>query len=190
MKPPISSQSIGAPFQEYFEPKQGRWRGEYRFSITPWGALTTSPVGMADRCMVVSLALLCKLFGNLRIETEVDTSKLERGEVLHATRISKWGVTLFRSVERFLMEDDGRKLTVRGDQRYFPSMGKARDYGESFGEIGEDGSRALYSFEWLGTRLRQESIPEGARLGFTQDTDWSHGEFVLTHLSPLPKDAN
>ena len=132
--------------------------------------------------MVISLALLCRLFGNLLIETEVDTTNLHQGEVFHATRISKWGLTLFRSVERFLAEEDGRKLKVSGEQRYFPSIGMARDYGESFGEINEDASQALYSFEWLGTRLHQESIPDGARLRFTQDTDWSHGEFALTQI--------
>jgi hypothetical protein len=140
--------------------------------------------------MVVSLALLCKLFGSLLIETEVDTSNIERGEVIHATSISRWGVTLFRSVERFLAEEDGCKFKVQGEQRYFPWIGKAHDYGKSFGEISEEGSRALYSFAWLGTRLRQESIPDGARLGFTQDTDWSHGEFLLTHLSSLKQDQN
>ena len=168
------------PFSRYFTPKQGQWSGAFHFTLTRWRALLSSPVGLFDRVSVLSLAALCGLFGPLSIETSVEVARLHQGEVLHTTRISRWGLTLYRSVERFLVDTDGRRLKVEGEQWSLPWRWRPRRYQESRGEISEDGARASYLLSWLGASLRQESTPEGPRLRFTQDTDWSHADFILT----------
>src|SRR5688572_30558930 len=98
------------PSERYFQPKHGEWRGDYRFAVSSYGALLTSSMQWMGKLAAISMSLACRLFGALRIETEVDTTNLPQRDVLHKTRISKWGVTLFQSEEHFLFDEDNQRM--------------------------------------------------------------------------------
>lgn len=168
------------PSHAYYRSMHGRWRCSFGLTITDWPAFWASPMGWFDRLQVLSLVLLPKVVGPPALETTVDyDAKGERGEVLHTTRLAKWGMTLFRSIEVMSLDDDGRRATMRGDQWVSPIWWRSRDSGEGRVEIDETAKRARYTFPWVGTEMRQntEVVPGGLRL--TQETDWSHSEQIL-----------
>jgi hypothetical protein len=164
----------------YYRPKEGRWRGFYEFSITDWSKFWSSPMDIMDRLFVISVALSPKLIGRATIDTSVDySSKGEQGSVGHTTRGSKWGITFFRSTEAIILSENGIDFSLRGEQRIWPRLWRARDFGESKGEVDPTGTKASYTFTWLGAELKQHTEPEGDELTIYQTTAWSKAEFRL-----------
>lgn len=151
-----------------------------RFVITDWGAFFSAPLIRWDRWTTLSIALLPKLLGLVEIETTVDyASRGAQGEVDHTTKLSKWGKVLFRSSEVVKLLANGTDFTLRGEQRYWPGW-KVRDFGAGRGAVDDQGLRAHYLFEGLGTQVCQETQPrEDGALWVIQRTAWSRAEFEL-----------
>jgi hypothetical protein len=164
----------------YFHPKHGHWRGAYRFSVLSLRALLSSEMRWFGKLSALSMSLFCRIFGAFQIRTEVDTTNaLSAGDVLHKTWISKWGVLLFESEEHFLFGEDGKTLRVKGWQRMMPLWWWKQDYGDSHGEINEDGEHASYMFRWFGAKMKQRSIPKPEGLFFAQELEGCEASFVL-----------
>jgi hypothetical protein len=145
-----------------------------------------------DRLRVLATVLLPRLLGPLVVETNVDyRSKGEQqGEVIHELRVKKWGMTFFRSNESLLLHENGSDLTIRGEQRFWPTMWRSRDFGDSRGLVAERGTRATYSLQWLGTRMRQIGEIEEDAVRITMETDWARGVQLLRRMVTGPVASN
>ena len=113
----------GDSHHRYFRAKEGHWRGRVGFEITSPQRLQASPVRSLDKWSMRSMALVSRRTSTLVLSTTVDyASRGHQNEVLHTTRISSLGITLFRSQEAILLGDDGLSFRVRGAQAFFPRL--------------------------------------------------------------------
>jgi hypothetical protein len=157
------------PSHRYYRSMHGSWRCTVDFALTDRPAFWASPMGWVDRLRVLSLVWVQRWIGPPVLETTVDYTG--GTEVIHTTRVSTWGMTGFRSVERMTLDPDGRRATMRGDQ-----------LGEGTVEIDETATRAHYTFRWVGVRMDQhtEVVPEGLKL--VQETPWSRSVQLLCRV--------
>src|SRR5512143_3721694 len=92
------------PNRAYYRSVEGRWSGPLDLAITDWRAFRASAMGLADRLRVLSMIVAARVVGPCRLDTTVDASgATTRDEVIHTTRVTKWGVTFMRSVERIAL---------------------------------------------------------------------------------------
>ncbi len=162
----------------------GRWGSPFRLVITNRVALRESRLRAVDRLQVEALAAMNALGAAPQMTTTVGFDPdCHECRVLHTTRISSAGVTLFRSEEWLTLDDDGRGAVLRGAQRSAPTLWIARPWAESTVRFDEDGQGAHYALTWLGVPLRQVTrvVPEGVRL--TQETAWSRAEALLQRVA-------
>ena len=169
------------PNRAYYRSVEGHWSGPLDLAITDWRAFRVCPMGLADRLRVLSMVLTARLLGPCRLNTSVDASGAARDEVVHTTRVSKWGVTLMRSVERIALAANGRDVTMQIEMRLAPTLWRARIEPGSPALVDASGRRASYRFTWFGTEMRQEAerSPDGGTVTLTQLTDFSRGVQVL-----------
>ena len=166
------------PNHRYYLANHGQWRGELRWTMTSWRAFRTHRMGLMDRLQVLSLVFTTWALGPLNMETEVDYHGQgpTTGDVVHLTRLGKWGVTLLKSREVFSLHGDGQEVGVRGERRSLP-LWRAEGFGDSAARVHEDGRRASYAFPWFGTRIEQTVvILEEGHDRITMETPWMRGE--------------
>lgn len=170
-----------SPNRAYYRSRHGRWAGAFELRITDRAALSAEGLALSDRMNVWSLSLMQRVLGPCRIETSVDAaSRISAGEVLHTTRLSKWGITLFRSTEIIALDDNGRDFTMRVAMGLWPRPSHVTRTDDSRGQVDATGTRASYDFPWLGTRMRQTGECEGESVTrLTQETPFSRGVVVL-----------
>ncbi len=143
-------------------------------------------MGWLDRLRVLSLVSVAPLLGPLTLETSVDYHRAGAGGlVLHTTRVSKLGMTFLRSVERLTLLDNGRDLTMAGEQHLWPALWHGRAF-DGTGQVDETGTRATYDFPFFGTRMRQSAQIEGAGVRLLQETPWSRSSLPLERVEPPP----
>src|SRR5215831_2393588 len=86
------------PHHRYYRAMEGHWRGKVRFEITNPKRLRASTLRLMDRWSVWAMSIMSCRLSTLILSTSVDyASRGYRNEVLHTTRTSNLGVTLFRS---------------------------------------------------------------------------------------------
>jgi hypothetical protein len=173
------------PNHAYFRANHGRWHSRFAFEIVDWHAFRRCPMSWLDRLRALSMVSIAKLLGALELETSVDYhGEGAHDVVIHATRVSKLGMTCFRSVERLTLHANGRDLTLAGEQYLWPTLWRARDFGGS-GQVDETGTCAGYDFAFLGTRMRQSTRIEADGLRLLQETPWSRGlQYLRRSESP------
>jgi hypothetical protein len=168
------------PSLAYFRANEGRWRCVFAFAETDWDALRRSPLGVLDRLRVRLMVLVPKLLGPLVLETRVDaTSRAAAREVVHTTRISKWGLPLYQAVEVFALDPGGAHIAITRRERMWPSPFYRREVGRSRGEVEPGGRVARYEFPFLGTTMRQTGTIEDGGVRIVQETEFSLAEQVL-----------
>ncbi|MEO8605370.1 MAG: hypothetical protein ABI629_22565, partial [bacterium] len=170
-----------APNAAYYRAVDGAWCGRFEFIVTDWRAFGAAPLGILDRLRLLSMVYGERLFGALRIETTVSASGAADAVVVHTTRVSKWGMTLMRSVDTLVLARNGRDLTMRIAMRLAPTLWRARVSPPSPASVDADGRCASYRFPWLGTEMRQrgERSRDGSTVTLTQETAFSRGVQVL-----------
>ena len=110
------------PQHRYFRAKEGHWAGKIRFGVTDLDGLKASSVRWADKWSFRSMSLASRLSG-LVMRTTVDyASGGDRNEVLHTTRVSNFGVPVYRSAETIFLGDDGRNFRLGGREAFFPFL--------------------------------------------------------------------
>ena len=170
------------PSHAYYRACEGRWSGPLDFVVTDWRALGATPLALADRLTVLSLAWGTRFLGALRIETSVDyASGAARGVVVHTTRISKWGLTLLRGIETLRLDANGRDLTMDAETRMVSTPWRTTRFTGAPASVDEAGMRATYRFPYVGTEMRQrgERSADGTTVTLTQETAFSRGVQVL-----------
>jgi hypothetical protein len=171
-----------APNHAYYRACEGRWRAPLALAITDWHAFRTSGLSLADRWRILSMVIAARVVGPFSLETSVDaTTGAARHEVVHTTRIAKWGLTLMRSTEWLTLDPNGRDVAMRGEFRLVPTLWRPRPMPAVPARVDETASRASYRFAWLGTEMRQEAerSPDGTTVTLIQLTPFSRGVQVL-----------
>jgi len=162
------------PNHRYYETLAGDWAAPFEFRISDEGLFWSRPLGLLNRLRVISMVISRWFIGRPRIETKVDY-RPDANEVHHQLRILKWGIRFYQSNEVLQLHEDGRTLSIRGEQRMFPLMGSPEDLGQAPGEINETGTQAHYTLQWMGgpLEIRTQMVDGGADI--QMDTGWGGG---------------
>ncbi|VTT98836.1 Uncharacterized protein OS=Plesiocystis pacifica SIR-1 GN=PPSIR1_40060 PE=4 SV=1 [Gemmataceae bacterium] len=172
-----------APHHRYFRAKEGHWRGKIRFAVTDPRGLRASSVRWADKWSFRSTSLASRLSG-LVLRTTVDyASGGDRNEVLHTTRVSNFGVPVYRSAETFFLGDDGRSFRIEGREAFFPFL--RRTVWTGSGEVATDHDGASYLIPVFGLTMEQETRMTADGLEITQRTAFTRADILLIWQRPL-----
>lgn len=166
------------PHRAYYRAVEGRWQGTLDFAITDWAALRAAPIAAFDRLRLIGMALASRLVGPSRLDTSVDASG---EEVVHTTRVSKWGLTMMRSTERLVLDPNGRDLVMHVALGLAPTPGRTRSLPPAPARVDEAATRASYRIPWFGGEMRQEAerSADGTTVTLVQETAYSRGVQVL-----------
>jgi hypothetical protein len=106
------------------------------------------------------------------------TLALEGNVVKHTTQLSKWGLSVFNSVETISLLKDGRHFVIHGEQVFGPKPLGMQPF-DAKGSVDDDALGAIYFIPWFGGILEQRTkvVPEGLEL--VQVTTWSKLSVVL-----------
>src|SRR5262249_24469894 len=151
------------PNRDYYCSVAGRSSAPLDLAITDWDAFRRSAMTRADRLRLRSMLLATRLLGPCRLETSVDASGAERDEIVHTTRVSKWGMTMMRSIERITLAGNGRDASMHIEMRLAPTLWRTRVEPATPALVDSSGQRASYRFTWFGVEMRQEAerSPDG-----------------------------
>ncbi len=154
----------------------GRWRAPFAMQITNPAALRASPVGWFDRLSLAVGVPLTRWVGPALLQTSVVIEP--DGVVLHTTRVSKLGIPLFVSTERFDLDPNGRDGRLRGHQRTAPWFRAVPQTGSV--TVDADAKGAVYDVGFAGDRVKQVTRVDGPdALILTQTTAWWWAEARL-----------
>lgn len=174
-----------APHHRYYQAMEGHWRGKVRFEITDPKRLRASILRVMDRWSVWAMALISRHASTLVLSTSLDyASRGHRNEVLHTTRTSSLGVTLFRSREVILLEDDGRSFRMTGSQAFFPRLWKTTEW-TAHGAVAPDHDGAVYHIPFFGETIEQHTRRTPQGLEVIQTTPFSRASILLRLQRPL-----
>lgn len=174
-----------APHHRYYRAMEGHWRGKVRFEITDPKRLRVSTLRVMDRWSVWAMALISRHASTLVLSTSVDyASRGHRNVVLHTTRTSSLGVTLFRSREVILLEDDGRSFRMTGTQAFFPRLWKTTEW-TAHGTVAPDHDGAVYHIPFFGETIEQHTRMTPQGLEVIQTTPFSRACILLQLQRPL-----
>jgi hypothetical protein len=159
-----------APSLCYYLSVEGRWLGSFQLSAADSGG------GLLTRL----LARAASLLSPLQLETSVDASGgLERGEVIHTTRVSKWGLPFYEATETFALDPNGLDVAVSRRERILPSTRYRHEQGLSHARVEPSARRAHYRFPLLGSVLEQTVSIEDAGVRIVQQAPGLRGEALL-----------
>lgn len=165
-----------APNEAYYRANEADWRGVFEFVLTDWPAFRASKMSFLDRLRVLFMAYGPKLLGRFTIETSVRVSMgAPEGDVVHTTRVAKFGMPLMQGVEWVSLDPDGKHARFRCEHREGPTFWKVRRF-EGNAEVAEDAMSVKYTFApWYGTTLHQTGEIRGRDTVLTQSTAWFRG---------------
>lgn len=171
-----------APHSRYYSAKEGRWEGAFNFELRHPERLRELP--FYARPSVYLMAWLSR-HGGLRMSTSVDARRLQaRGQVIHSTRMSYAGQTLYHSVETLTLHPDGVSFSMLGRQFSLPMPGQPLVW-QAGGEVDAHEDRATYRIPWLGSEMVQRTHMTDAGLELEQETPFAHARVLLKRLGPL-----
>jgi len=174
----------GLPNHAYYRACEGRWRCDFDFAITDPAAFRAAPLAWIDRQRIVSVVNWARWAGPFQFITTVECKP--QGEVLHTTRLSKFGVSFLHSVETITLDPNGRDFTLRGSQRYWPTgLWHSRSI-TGHGQVDETATRATYEFSWFGTRMQQSTLRHEHGVDIVQHSPFSRGTQQLRRAGSLP----
>ncbi|MDX2169684.1 MAG: hypothetical protein SF182_21625 [Deltaproteobacteria bacterium] len=175
------------PNRAYYEACAGRWACQLDFAITDWRAWRGSRMALVGRLNLLALAAAVRI-ARLRLDTSVDVNDAARGEVVHTTRVSKWGLTLMRSIDRITLDANGRDATMRVAMSFFPLLWRAERFPSAAATIDASARRADYRIPWFGGEMHQSGAlsADGATVTLVQATEFSRGVQVLRRVGNPP----
>ncbi len=179
-----ASLSSTPPNRAYYEACAGRWACDLDFAITDRAAFRAARMSLVDRLNLLSMTWAPRLLGPFRLETSVDASAAERGEVIHRTRVSKWGMTLMHSVEHLSLDPNGRDLTMRVEMHMAPLLWRAQHFPPGPASVDASGYQADYQIPSFGTQMHQrgERSADGTTVTLTQEMTFARGVQVLRRV--------
>ena len=156
----------------YYGRLQGKWSWKLVIEIRSAQELFRHPL---TGLKILLTCLWQRLAGPLNFWTEV--GEVSDKGVEHKTRVSKWGITLFESLE--MIDFDQSKVLVHGKQASWPLLSSKRPLGPFKGEI-TSLTAAEYDFEILSfpCLFKTNFEPEGGTRSF--DGQSIRGQIELT----------
>jgi hypothetical protein len=131
---------------------RGKWRGRFSFRVVSWPLFRAAKLGFRNRLLVVGMALVSRLFGRARIDSDV-WSQPELGVAGIAgntVRISRFGVTLYLLRETYTLDPDGSGVRVHAHERFGPIPFLLRVEKRHPATIHRDGMGSTYLIPLLG----------------------------------------
>lgn len=153
-----------------------------RMRITDPRRLRASALSMAGRLSVWSMVMMSRCYWLPVFSTTVDsTNRTRHNQILHTTRISILGITLFRGQETILLDDDGQSFRMKGTQSLFPLFWKKTRW-EAHGAVSGDHDGAVYHIPFFGEMLDQHTRMTRDGLLMVQTTPFSRAVILLQRL--------
>ena len=172
--------AVTAPSMMYYRAVEGRWSGPLVFSAARNAAFVRARAPWIDRARARVLALLARLGLRLLMQTSVDaSSRIARNEVVHTTRLSKWGLTLYESTELLTLELNGRDVLITRRERVAPSRRFSEQDGHCRAEVEASSLCARYFIPFFGGVLRQTARIEFGCVRLVQEADVMRGTALL-----------
>ncbi len=137
----------------YFEVGAGRWTGTFRFKVTSWREVRQAKIGIRNLLLVAALTLTLRVAGPSRL-TSLVVPHLDEGEcgvVDNAVALSSFGLTLYDLHERYVLDPDGRRVSVIARERFGPIPRVLTRTFEYPAEIRQDGLGSIYHMPLLGS---------------------------------------
>ena len=176
---------IDSPHHRYFRAKEGHWRGKVRLEITDPQRLRASTLNSLNRWSLWSMALVSRRLSTLVMSTTMDyASQGHRNQVIHTTQTSNLGVTLYRSRETILLDDDGQSFRMAGTEAFFPRLGKTTEWA-AHGAVATDYDGATYYIPFFGEVIEQQTRMTPQGLEVIQATPFSRANIFLRWQRPL-----
>jgi hypothetical protein len=161
-----SGMSENAPSLRYYRVVEGRWRAALLFTVRSAGWLPRFSTF------------------NLVLDTSVDaTSRVLQREVVHTTKISKWGFTFYEAIETLALDPNGKDVVISRRERFAPSSSFKLEHGRSRAEVDPNGTRARYWFPFFGAELVQTVTIEADVVRVVQQTSFWQSEALLKRMS-------
>ena len=113
----------------------------------------------------------------MALRTTVDYASGDRNEVLHTTRVSNFGVPVYRSAETFFLGDDGHSFRIEGREAFCPFLRRTAWTGS--GEVATDHDGASYRVPVFGLTMEQDTRMTADGLEVTQRTPFTHADILL-----------
>lgn len=137
----------------YFDVGAGSWQGEFTFRVTSWRRFRSARTGLRNRALVVAMALTQRLTGASRLDSTIVASPSAGafGVADNVVRVSKFGVTLYLLKERYLLDPDGRGVTVEANEQFSPVPGILTRRFTYPAEIQPSGMGSTYHMPLLGS---------------------------------------
>lgn len=170
----------------YFDTGVGYWTGSFTFSVTDWPGFRETNIGLMNRFLVVSMALVMTVVGEARITSLLKgyPEKEPAGVVTNEVRITIWRITLYLLRERYVMHPDGRGVTVDSTERFGPIPFLFTENKAHPAEVIDGGKQAVYYMpllgdDWVG---RYQVTENGDRIESTLSCDWGEGTEVIDRV--------
>lgn len=174
---------IDTPHHRYFRTKEGRWTGSFVLKITDLPQLRA--MQWFERWSIRFMAFSARYLSAPTLSTSIDYStRGAQNEVVHTTRMSNWGFTVFCSVETITLEADGRSFRMAGKQSCFPFLWKSSAWGAR-GSVAIDFDGAAYQIPWFGLMIKQNTRMTKEGLEVIQKTPFSEAVVLLRRKGPL-----
>jgi hypothetical protein len=170
------------PNEIYFERNSGSWDWLVIFEISNYFGLWQSDLKLITKLRVSTFSLTQKIFGSFQMWTNVNFLK-DMKRVQHSTRLSKWGITFYRSEKTFFIESDGCGIKIEGVEYFWPFISKPSSFQPVFGSIDSSTTSASYKMPLAGTFCDCQTHL-GQQDGYIDiSTSWLKGRFTLSEES-------
>lgn len=170
------------PSETYFFRSRGEWNWRVNFEVTSWFALWTSELSFMNKIRLTAFMLSQVVFGPFYMWTMTDF-KEGSNEVLHFTKIKKWGFTYMKSKKSFLLEPDGLSLRVEGVEGHWPITKRTSSFQPMLGSVDATATRATYQMPFMGISCACRTVLEPQIAEVYISTPWLQGQFSMTRES-------
>ena len=166
--------------QAYFHRHRGDWHWQARFRVKSWLGLLTASLEPAHKLRLIGMMLGQKLAGPYHLHTYVEP---QGDTVRHLTVFSKWGLCFLYSEKVITLYPDGERLSLSGQEHYWPEMTKASRFGPLPGRVLASGLEAEYLMPLLNLSCAFSTRLDGEIGRIRLDAGWLSAEIELTPAS-------
>lgn len=135
-----------------------------------------------NKVRLTSFMLSQVIFGPFYMWTLTDYQE-GSNEVLHFTKIKKWGFTYMKSKKSFLLEPDGHSMRVEGVEGHWPITKKTISFQPMLGSVDATATRATYQMPFMGISCNCRTVLEPQIAEVYISTPWLQGQFSMTRES-------
>ena len=153
--PQTNDDRSGAPSHiYYYSIGTGTWRGRFSFRIRSWIALWRGDARLVHKLLALAMVVSQRLLGESRLYSQIKPKPDEGpfGIAENTVKLSRLGVTLYLLRETYVLDPDGRRVTVKAWERFGPIpyiLVRTFTYPA---EIHADGMASTYHMPLLGTQ--------------------------------------